>query len=156
MTYDGEEPRGAFDDLLDSPGERRRSTRGEHEVAAMVSRAMAAIADGAPAGPRPRTCCRCEAQADLARKKGELVLEIGLVESWVHQGRRYFAATCVSCTDFEWGALWQRRYDAAEAKSNNGEMRRLTEVAHARQARGRRIPVRMAKEPGQHAGYDAR
>lgn len=154
MTYDADQP-GAFDDLLDPPANKRRaSTRLELEVAVLVAKALEGLAEGAPRVPRPRTCCRCEAQADLARKRGELVIPPEDVERWQHQGRVYFAATCTGCTDVEWSALWQRKYDLAEERSNSTEMRRLTDIAMRRQERGRRILIRTAGP--QRATYGAR
>ncbi len=157
MTPDEHEPRGTFDDLLETPADRRRATRAELDVAHLVAAAIEAIREGAIPLPRGRTCCRCEAQADHARRHNELVVPPRQAQSWVYQGRRYWAATCAPCTDLEWSALWQRRYDAAE--KSPAEQRRLTEIATVRQAQlaplGRRIHVNLPPT-AQHAAYGAR
>lgn len=149
-------PPGAFDDLLGEEGapRRRRATTSERDVAALILRAKQAV-DGPPA-PRSHSCCRCEAIADAARKRGEMAPPVQQAESWVYQGRRYWGATCRACTDVEWSALWQAQYEIAKEKNNTREMRRLVQIATARQNLGRRLHVAMPNEQPQHAAYGAR
>jgi hypothetical protein len=152
---------GAFDDLLRGPSGRRPSTRSEFNVAALVTKAIAlldrappTLAEQVAAYLALHTCARCEHQADAARAAGEVPPPVQLAESWYSStGRRYHAATCRDCTDFEWAQMWQRRHDLASgkgegAKLNIGEQRRLTVLAEKRQASGRRVPINW---PGQNA-----
>jgi hypothetical protein len=136
---------GFFDDLLNRPSKRRPSTAFESGLVALALSRL--DADGPPA-PRLHTCLRCEQIADREEAVGEPRPPVHECESWLFQGRRYYAATCRACTDWEWARYWQARYDAANgkgdgAKINIGEQRRLTELAHARQAAGRDVPLHL-------------
>lgn len=120
---------GFFDELL---GKRKRAPHDDTcEVAHLVAEAQAAIADGAKPGPRPRHCCRCTSLADKELAAGRPAPPVREVLSWRGtNGRLYCSGLCGDCTDYEWSAMWQRRYDAASEASNAKEMRKLVELCN--------------------------
>lgn len=86
---------------------------------------------------RLRPCRRCETLAALARKAGLPEPPVHEVESWGWLGRRYHAALCRECADWEWSARWQARYEAAA--EDLVERQALDCERGVRLARGRRF-----------------
>jgi hypothetical protein len=136
------QPQSVFDDLLgvEVPvHEPHRTTRTEHEVAALLARAVASLEPGAATAQRSTTCCRCESLADRARRAGDPVPPVHEADSWYREGRLYRSALCRPCQDVEWSERWQRLYDAAKKATSSTEMRRLTALVQDREKAGRRF-----------------
>ena len=53
------------------------------------------------AGPRPRTCARCEKLADLSERKGWPRPPVFQPRSWLVGRVRYYGALCHRCEDVE-------------------------------------------------------
>jgi hypothetical protein len=131
--YEGSDNRpGAFDDLLGDVPKVQDGRTNEAKIAELVARATLACAelpDGAPRPARVHLCTRCTVLAQREDEQGRPEPPVRPCESWVApNGRRYYAGTCGACSDIEWSAIWQLKYDQAEKNKDAREMRRLTDA----------------------------
>lgn len=118
---------------------KRELTDTEKQVAALVGLAIEATHKHKTPVMGTHACCRCESLAEHARDKGQAEPPIGECESWLQNGRRYWAGTCRDCSDLEWAERWQAHYE--KAKNDPLEQRRLTRLVHERESRGRKVPL---------------